>query len=402
MDIGYRKKDGKILRYGFTTGSCAAAAAKAALLMLLEDCSVEHVQIRTPKGTLYTAEITDIQRTGGREGFVSCAVTKDAGDDPDITNGIKIFARVELIPERDREQCEETALHRTLKAGRIRIIGGEGIGRVTKPGLDQPVGEAAINSVPRSMIVQELTKVLADHGHPDAAVQVTISAPMGEAIARKTFNPKLGIVGGISILGTTGIVEPMSDVAMLETIRLQAGMQLLQGKRVLITAPGNYGLEFLQAEYGIPEDEVVLISNFVYDAVRICAEGGFEKLLLAGHLGKLVKVAGGEKNTHSAFGDRRMEILSELVGMYGEGEDAEELKRELQECVTTDEALRRIEKAGLKEQVLAELVRRIKRHLEDWSEGRLEAEVIVFANDRCAVKATPGAAQMLAEWRGDC
>ena len=186
MNEIYIEKGGKKLRCGYTTGRCAQAAAKASLLMLLDNILVDSVSILTPKNILYHAEIADVtiekRNDTGLKRFVSCAVVKDGGDDPDATNGMKIYAKVGIIGESEN--------------GNLVIIdGGEGIGRVTKKGLDQPVGNAAINSVPRKMITGELTKVLEDHNISNAIVKVIISAPLGEEIAKKTFNPRLGIVG---------------------------------------------------------------------------------------------------------------------------------------------------------------------------------------------------------------
>ena len=192
-------KDGKQLRRGFTTGSCAAAAAKAATAMLLGEKEINTVRLVTPKGTGLDLDITDILIS---DDSVSCAVVKDSGDDPDVTNGIKVYAAVE-------------------RAGSgIEIDGGEGVGRVTRPGLDQPVGAAAINSTPRKMIAEAVREIAEKHNY-SGGFKVTVSVPEGIEIAKKTFNGRLGIEGGISILGTTGIVEPMSDEAVVETIRTE-------------------------------------------------------------------------------------------------------------------------------------------------------------------------------------
>ncbi|MCR4696527.1 MAG: cobalt-precorrin-5B (C(1))-methyltransferase CbiD, partial [Lachnospiraceae bacterium] len=187
------------MRNGFTTGSCAAAASKAAMYMLITGKDKKSISIDTPKGIAYTTDILDIQRT---EDSVTCAVKKDSGDDPDITNGMLVYSTVSFIGKE--------------KKSRVSIDGGEGVGRVTKPGLDQTVGEAAINSVPRQMIEKEVKEVC-DLFDIEEDVKVIISVPGGKEIALKTFNPKLGIEGGISIIGTSGIVEPMSTKALLDT-----------------------------------------------------------------------------------------------------------------------------------------------------------------------------------------
>ena len=404
----YVEKDGKRLRCGFTTGSCAAAAATAAAQMLMTGEIVEMVQIKTPGGPLYNAQILDAEilekagPSGRTRTSCRCAVLKDGGDDPDITTGTRIVAEVSRSDEPG-----------------ITIDGGAGIGRVTKPGLDQPVGQAAINRVPRQMIAENVGKILREWQNLRNAPQglhVVISAPDGETIAEKTFNPKLGIVGGISILGTTGIVEPMSDRASVETIRAQMRVQKAQGRRYVIAAPGNYGLAFLQEQYGLErngqerinreqngqenareaaETTVVQISNFAGEAVEMAAELGFEGFLLAGHIGKLVKVAGGAPNTHSKYGDRRMETLWEMAAVFCPEEDRESLRKEILECVMTDAALEVLDSHGLKEKTAQEMARRICANLVQWSGGRLRAETIVFSHQNRELVRSQGAEEMI-------
>jgi cobalt-precorrin-5B (C1)-methyltransferase len=383
----YVEKDGKRLRRGFTTGSCAAAAATAAAQMLMTGEIVEMVQIQTPGGPVYNAQILDAEilekawPSGRKRTSCRCAVLKDGGDDPDITTGTRIVAEVSLSDEPG-----------------ITIDGGAGIGRVTKPGLDQPVGQAAINRIPRQMIAENVGKILREWQNMRNApkgLHVVISAPDGEAIAEKTFNPKLGIVGGISILGTTGIVEPMSDRAIVETIRAQMRVQKAQGRRYVIAAPGNYGLAFLQEQHNLDESNAVQISNFAGEAVEMAAELGFEGFLLAGHIGKLVKVAGGAPNTHSKYGDRRMETLWEMAAVFCPEEDRESLRKEILECVMTDAALEVLDSHGLKEKTAQEMARRICANLVQWSGGRLRAETIVFSHQNRELVRSQGAEEMI-------
>ena len=381
MEELYTVKDEKKLRCGYTTGSCAAAAAKAALIMLLKGEEIHQVSIVTPKGVTYVAEIIDIQR---EDGSISCSVIKDGGDDIDATDGMQIRASVSLRDD-----------------GEIVIDGGSGIGRITKPGLDQPIGEAAINSVPRKMIRENIKEVLEANGVMERGATVIISAPKGEEIALKTFNPKLGIVGGISILGTTGIVEPMSDEGILGTIRAQINMQRALGKKVLLIAPGNYGLRFLKDEYGIDEDRAVLCSNFVYDTLKFAQNAGFKQLLFVGHLGKLVKVAGGIKNTHSKYGDHRMEILIDTAKEFAADNEFDALKAELSECVMTDEALRIIDSYGYKEKVFYRLADKIRENMESWSEKEVRAETIIFADGYSFLSESTGAKEMLQKIKGE-
>ncbi len=218
-------KDNQVLRCGYTTGSCAAAAAKAAALLLLSGKPVPQISLDTPKGVPLTLTVRNV--TAG-QGWASCAVRKDSGDDPDVTNGVLVYAKVQRIPERE-----------------VRIDGGVGVGRVTKPGLDQPVGAAAINRVPRQMIARELEALL-DESDAPGGFSVEISIPEGVALAKKTFNPHLGIVGGISVLGTSGIVEPMSEQALLDSIRVELNVQRAAGQTYALLTPGNYGETFLR------------------------------------------------------------------------------------------------------------------------------------------------------------
>lgn len=372
-------KNGNKLRCGYTTGSCAAVTAKAALMMLLSGEDIYNASIITPKGPVYNAEIIDIERC---DSSVSCAVVKDGGDDPDITSGSKVYASVALAEESE-----------------IVIRGGKGVGVVTKPGLDQPIGEAAINSVPRKMIRENLEEVLGQYGRHNQGLEVTISVPDGEKLAEKTFNPKLGIVGGISILGTTGIVEPMSDQAILDTVRTEIRVKKAEGKEILLVAPGNYGLTFLKQEYGIDENDAVLCSNFVNDTVKIACEEGFSRILFVGHIGKLVKVAGGIGNTHSMYGDHRMEILSGIVDEFTQDLNSNNLRSKLMECVMTDEAVRIINEADLGEKVFTRMATKIKEVMETFSEGKIITEIIVFSNEYTELVSTPDAYAFLDYFR---
>ena len=223
-------RDGKKLRLGYTTGSCAAAAAKAAAWMLLSGSKKESIRLLTPKGMELALAVENIHLSPD---CVRCAIRKDSGDDPDITRDTLIYAEV----------------RKTETVG-IVIDGGQGIGRVTKPGLDQPVGAAAINSVPRRMIRENVEEVCGLFGYT-GGLHVMISAPDGETLAKKTFNPRLGIEGGISILGTTGIVEPMSEQALVDTIHVELRQRRESGADYVLLAPGNYGADYIKDAMGI-------------------------------------------------------------------------------------------------------------------------------------------------------
>ncbi len=351
------------MRYGFTTGSCAAAAAKAAAYMLLSGRQKNTITIETPKGIPYTAEILEIARG---EKAVQCAVRKDGGDDPDITSGALIYAEVSLT-DHTRTQATDTRIH---------IDGGIGVGRVTKPGLDQPVGNAAINHVPREMIAKEVLEVcdLMDY---KGNLQVIISVPEGEAIAKQTFNPRLGIVGGISILGTSGIVEPMSNQALLDTIRVELNQRRAEGFDYIAVAPGNYGLDFMKKAYGYDLDKSVKCSNFIGATIDMAVECGFTRMLLTGHIGKLIKVAGGIMNTHSKEADCRMELLSAFAIHEGAGAD---VAAKILDCVATEEAVRLLREAGKQQEVMDYAMERIMFYLNKRAGGRMQIDCIMYDN----------------------
>lgn len=351
------------MRYGFTTGSCAAAAAKAAAYMLLSGRQKNTITIETPKGIPYTTDVLEITRG---EKAVQCAVRKDGGDDPDITSGALIYAEVSLT-DHTRMQATDTRIH---------IDGGIGVGRVTKPGLDQPVGNAAINHVPREMIAKEVLEVcdLMDY---KGNLQVIISVPEGEAIAKQTFNPRLGIVGGISILGTSGIVEPMSNQALLDTIRVELNQRRAEGFDYIAVAPGNYGLDFMKKAYGYDLDKSVKCSNFIGVTIDMAVECGFTRMLLTGHIGKLIKVAGGIMNTHSKEADCRMELLSAFAIHEGAGAD---VAAKILDCVATEEAVRLLREAGKQQEVMDYAMERIMFYLNKRAGGRMQIDCIMYDN----------------------
>ena len=350
----YIVKEGKRLRLGYTTGSCAAAAAKAAAWMLLTGQPCKKIALITPKGIRLKLEVTDISMEPDR---VSCAVVKDGGDDPDITTGAHITATVV----------------RVARPG-VEILGGPGVGRVTKPGLDQPVGAAAINSVPRRMIrenVEEICRLLDEPG----GLTVTISVPGGGELAKKTFNPRLGIEGGISILGTTGMVEPMSDQALIDTIRVELRQRRATGAEYALLTPGNYGADFLRDDLGVDPVKAVQTSNFIGDSLDLCRELGFRGALLVGHVGKLVKLSGGMLNTHSKYGDCRMELLTAHAAACGLSAGAAQA---MLEAVTCDDAIRIAREAGVADQMLSRVTERAAKALARRA-GEMEVGCVLFS-----------------------
>ena len=370
------------MRYGFTTGSCAAAAAAAACYMLLTGRKKEEMTILTPKGIPYTAKLVDISIN---ESSAACAIVKDGGDDPDITTGAHIVAEVAFL------QKESLQKDKTDAVQQIIISGGKGVGRVTKPGLDQPVGEAAINHVPREMIEKEVRRICALCDY-NGKLQVTISVPEGEEIAQKTFNPRLGITGGISILGTSGIVEPMSSQALLDTIQVELRQKKAMGQQIIAVTPGNYGLDFMKEAFAYDLDKSVKCSNFIGNTIDMAAETGFCGMLLTGHIGKLVKVSGGIMNTHSKEGDCRMELLAAAALKSG-GSKTQAL--EILEAVTTEEGIRLLQECGNLQKTMQILMEKIMFYLQKRAAGRLEIECMMYANGYGLLAESSGAEAML-------
>ena len=364
----------KKLRSGYTTGACAQAATKAAMQMLFTGEEVHCVTVRLPKGDYYSPEIEKIEID---KECVSCAVRKDAGDDPDVTNGVYVYASVSFAGKKG-----------------ITLRGGPGIGTVTKPGLEQAVGEPAINKVPREMILMEVEEVL-EAFESDKGIVVIISIPAGVELARRTFNPKLGIEGGISILGTTGIVNPMSEQAILDTIKADMNVRLAAKADQLIIAPGNYGLDFIRETYGICEDEVVKCSNFIGQTLDMALEKQVKHLLLVGHIGKLVKIGAGVMNTHSKWADARMETLASCC--LEAGTDCETALSVLS-CITTDEAIKTIGEKQLKP-VMDRLIERIVYHMDRRVNAAIDVDVVLYSNEYGVLSMSEGAETFLQEWR---
>ena len=352
----YQFSQGKELRCGYTTGSCATAASKAAATMLLTGERVETVRIDTPKGIVLDLEPLDVDMTPD---YVSCAIRKDSGDDPDDTNGVLVYARA--------ERCTESG---------VQIEGGVGVGRVTKPGLACAVGGPAINPTPRKMITTEVGKAMAAAAY-DGGIKVTISIPAGVEIAQKTFNPRLGIVGGLSVLGTSGIVEPMSEKALIETMYVEIRAQKARGNKNLLVFFGNYGEDFTRDEMKLDLDGHVTCSNFVGELLDYAVYCGFETLLLIGHSGKLVKVAQGVMNTHSKYADCRTELMALEAMLHGA---SAEVAREIYGCLTTDEVTKILQREGLFEPVIDKVTERIDFYMQHRVHGKIKTAALMFSN----------------------
>ncbi len=421
----YIRNGKKQMRCGYTTGTCAALAAQAAARILLLSETPEHVALRTPKGIVVDVEVSEC----GREGDTAwAAIQKDAGDDPDITDGAMVYAYVRFLRD-SNEPCatgswgapaagekDNFAADSAGRAARnndnsaepeIVIRGGLGVGRVTKPGLDQPVGEAAINSGPRKMIREAVRSVWQLAGESEipavcrtecsqeagakerpadgqdpaafsrACLEVEIRIPAGVELAKKTFNPMLGIEGGISVLGTSGIVEPMSEQALIDTISVQLHQARQESDRLILT-PGNYGQDFAEARgynaYGYP---VVQCSNYLGEALDMIGTEGFREVLLIGHIGKLVKVAGAIMNMHSRMADSRMEIFCAHAAICGAGT---EICRQLMKAVTTDACIEILDGCGLREEVLTSILTAIQAKIDRRAGGEYRIGAIIFSN----------------------
>ena len=378
----------KRLRCGYTTGTCAAAAAQACGQALLAGDFPCCVRIETPAGITVEVEPEGVRRGIDADGaaWASCGVRKDAGDDSDATDGALICARVRL----------------SATSG-VAIGAGPGVGRVTRPGLDQPVGAAAINSTPRAMIAAELERLADKHGWR-GGFDVEISVTDGEEIARKTFNPRLGIEGGISILGTSGIVRPMSEDALVESIRLEMRVKREGGLRDLVLVPGNYGADWAQDMERVDPARIVSCSNYLGAALDCAAGLGFETLVLVGHMGKLAKVAAGTMNTHSRVADGRAEAFAAHAALAGA---SRETLAHLMACGTTDEALEVLAGHGpgespvseareeLLAQTLAGLTEAIAGHVRRRGDP-VRCEVVVFSKAWGELGRSEGASELLA------
>lgn len=370
-------KENKKLRLGYTTGSCAAAAAKAAVSMLLGEKEVSEVELLTPKGIWLYLDVEDIQRT---ENGVSCAVRKDGGDDPDATDGLLVYADVSL--------CE------TEGEKRVFLDGGTGIGRITKPGLEQPVGAAAINRVPRQMIEEAVLSVCGRFSYT-GGIQVILSIPGGEEVAKRTFNPRLGIEGGLSVLGTSGIVVPMSEEALIASIRLEMEMKRKNGAEILLITPGNYGADFLKDGLRIDEKQSMKCSNYVGETLDLAVELGFRGVIFVAHIGKFVKVSGGIMNTHSRQADARAELM--CAHAIRAGADLE-TARAILDTITTEEAMEIIREKGLQEKVMSQMTEKVHASMQHRVAGAMKTEAVLFSNRFGYLGETQGAGELLAHF----
>ncbi len=354
--------DGKKYRRGYTTGSCAAAASKASVYMLLTKQKISNINIDTPKGIPLTLNVENIDL---KNEYSICSIKKDGGDDIDATHTMDIFAKAEFIDNEDEH---------------IVVAGGIGIGVVTKKGLSVEVGKPAINPVPMKMIKNEIEKVISNNeiSLKNKSIKVTIYAPQGEEIAKKTFNPRLGIVGGISILGTTGIVEPMSDEGWKKSLSVELEMKKAQESDKIILVPGNHGEQFVKDYLNIDMKNCVRMSNFVGYMMSEAKRLGYKKILMAGHIGKFIKISAGIFNTHSKVCDARNEIMISNLALMGA--DIKFLE-EINKCVTAEAAVEIIDKSEYT-RIYDILCNKCKQRVEQYLQDEVQVEVYMFRMDK--------------------
>ncbi len=380
------------MRNGYTTGTCAAAAAAAAAWHAFTGREKEQILVELPGGGQARLEVFPAWQDGTDWFYVK----KDAGDDPDVTNGVLVYGAVERT---DIKRKDASPWYSSKEYPFLFLTGGPGIGVVTRPGLACPRGYYAINPTPRDMIFKQVGQLYRELDM-EGEYLIRVKIPQGEALADRTFNPRLGIRGGISVLGTSGIVRPMSEQALKDTIRLEIHMKAAEGQHSLILVPGSYGERFLKETLGISPKWGVQCSNFAADAIRMAVDEGMKRILFIGHVGKLVKVAGGAENTHSRYGDRRMEILAEsLERTEMDGAAQEDLKKKILECATTEEALEHLTRQGVRDKVMEDITARIWRQMNQWAQGRADIQVLTFSSVYGILGMSSLCGPAIKEWR---
>lgn len=361
----YIESEGKKLRCGYTTGSCSAGAAKAATIMLFDkEKELLEIEILSPKNIKINIPIQKINKG---EDYVECTILKYSGDDPDITNGIEIKARVREINDDEETKNIYQDFNEIEDTDVVVLKSGIGIGTVTKEGLFVKKGEYAINPVPRKMIKEEVMSVLKN----GQRVEVTISVPKGEEIAKKTFNPRLGIKGGISILGTSGIVYPMSEDALKSSIKLEIKQKALNNERLVLTF-GNLGENYCK-EVGFNNSEIVICSNYIGFALDTCVSCKIKSVVVVGHIGKMSKIAYGCFNTHSRVNGVRLEVFALELALLGYDIS---LINQILDQKTTEGAVKLLGKGydKLYENIGNKILKKIKEYVYD----EIDIEVIIY------------------------
>lgn len=286
-------KSGQKLRTGFTTGTCATAAAKAALVSIITKKRIESIEVLLPKDKRITINVASCRFDNNT---ARCSVIKDGGDDPDVTHGAEIIADLQI----------------TDHSGQIEIDGGIGVGRVTKPGLGLQIGSAAINPTPKKMLIQNLTEIGKEILQKNG-IRVIVSVPKGAEIAPKTDNPRLGIMGGISILGTTGIVVPYSTASFAASIRQSLDVTIAMGDNTVVLTTGGRSEDYARKEINLPDHCFVQMGDFSGYTIQQCAKKSIKTAHVAGFVGKLTKIAMGIKQTHVKGSKVDMDFLADLA-----------------------------------------------------------------------------------------
>ena len=400
----YVIKNQKKLRLGITTGTCSAAAAQTATMQLLLGVESHAVTLRTPKGMTVSVPVYLLESDDRRASY---KVIKDSGDDPDVTNGTDVCVTVEYaqqsasaetdgsvgtrgnknvsvetggnteIRTRSSEQESKDRAYAFVSESYpyLTLDGGIGVGRVTKEGLEQEVGQAAINRVPRQMIFEAVADVC-EKANVSESLHITVWMPEGEALAKRTFNPKLGIEGGLSVLGTSGILEPMSEQAIVATIETEIRQLHAVGEEKILVTPGNYGQAYASEYLGLDLTKSVKSSNYIGDTIDLAISYGMNDFLLVGNIGKLVKLAAGIFNTHSKVADGRGEIFAVHAAMAGA--DAK-VVQEIYDCINTDRMLDVLEREGLREVVMQSILAAIEKHVAGRVGDTMRFGVVVFS-----------------------
>lgn len=397
--LGYVTKNQKRLQCGITTGTCAAAAAKAAAVRLLLGREEERIPIRTPGGITVEPRVSCVLSS---EEKCTYLVVKESGDDPDVTNHARIVVTVERIIAGNRKEFGSERRggmgehwFRDERYPNLYLDGGEGVGRITREGLEQKIGQAAINPIPRQMIFQAVGEVC-EQAEDWGGLLIIVTVPEGRSLAEHTFNGRLGIEGGISILGTRGILEPMSERALIDTIEMQIRQMQIQGKKRLLLTPGNYGQGYAEEYLNLDLEDSVKCSNYIGETLDLAVCYGIEKILLVGNIGKLVKLAAGIMNTHSKTADARGEIMALHTVLCG---GSREMAVELLQCVNTEQMLEDLKQWKLLEPVMESICHKIREHVFRRVGERTRCGVILFSEKFGYLGQTKGTGEILKEFR---
>ena len=392
----YVYKNQKKLKCGITTGSCAACAAYGAAVHLLLSEKNKEISLCTPKGITIEVPVFFVEE-GEEKGikYAEYMAIKDSGDDPDVTEGMEVHVRVYAL-EKEENITETRKVFSSEDYDKLFLDGGIGIGRVTKAGLEQEIGQAAINKVPRKMIFNAMQAVREKASY-EGALKAVVIMPSGEELAKKTFNPKLGIEGGLSVLGTSGIIEPMSEKAIVDTIEAFIKQLSNNGEDTILVTPGNYGQGYVKEKLGLSLENGVKCSNYIGETIDLSVSYGMKHFILVGNIGKLVKLAAGIMNTHSRIADARGEIFGVHAAMCGA--DSDTVKR-LVECINTDKMLEILEEKAIKEAVMKSIIDSIEKKMRQRIGDSMEFSVILFSEKYGYLGATENADTLLDILRG--